>query len=207
MKGMVKFYNKEKGFGFVVSENNQNYYFNHEVIPFGHMPNSGDMVEFEVSDQPTSNKHKEPTIAKMTLTGEQATGTNAQNPNDNRVECPHCHKKGYPRIVTYRGYAARSLCPFCGEVVSDFTNTYLMYALAGVAATVYFIGEILFNLDKDTSELIGFLAIRVLLIIVAIGLTITMWKKHKRNGNATTAPKRKKGFFDDFERFFGGRPF
>lgn len=129
MKGMVKFYNKEKGFGFVVSENNQNYYFNHEVIPFGHMPNSGDMVEFEVSDQPTSNKHKEPTIAKMTLTGEQATGTNAQNPNDNRVECPHCHKKVLPRIVTHYGRADRSLCPFCGNVVAEFVHTYLIKRL------------------------------------------------------------------------------
>ncbi|MBO4576886.1 MAG: cold shock domain-containing protein, partial [Neisseriaceae bacterium] len=89
MKGMIKFYNKDKGFGFVVGENNQDYYFNHAVIPFGKMPNSGDMIEFEVSDKPTSNKHKEPTITKMIFTGEQAVGMS--NPNDSRIECPHCH--------------------------------------------------------------------------------------------------------------------
>ena len=118
MKGMIKFYNKDKGFGFVVGENNQDYYFNQKVIPFGHIPNSGDMIEFEVSDKPTSNKHKEPTIAKMTLTGEQATGIN--NSNDSRVECPHCRKKIIPRLLTHYGNAYRSLCPLCGGVVAEF---------------------------------------------------------------------------------------
>ena len=78
------------------------------------------MIEFEVSDKPTNNKHKEPTIAKMTLTGEQATGIN--NTNDNRVECPHCHKKIMPRLVTYAGKADRSLCPLCGSVISEFVS-------------------------------------------------------------------------------------
>ncbi|MBQ9258284.1 MAG: hypothetical protein IJ187_00340 [Neisseriaceae bacterium] len=121
MKGMIKFYNKDKGFGFVVGENNQDYYFNQKVIPFGHIPTSGDMIEFEVSDKPTSNKHKEPTIAKMTMTGEQAAGMNNTN-NDNRVECPHCHKRIMPRLVTYAGRADRSLCPLCGSVIAEFVQ-------------------------------------------------------------------------------------
>ena len=85
----------------------------------GHIPNSGDMIEFKVSDKPTSNKHKEPTIAKMALTGKQATGVST---NDSRVECPHCHKKIMPRLVTYHGKADRSLCPLCGSVVSEFVS-------------------------------------------------------------------------------------
>ena len=145
MKGMVKFYNKDKGFGFVVGENNQDYYFNQKVISFGHIPNSGDMIEFEVSDKPTSNKHKEPTIAKMTLTGEQATGIN--NTNDNRVECPHCHKKIMPRLVTHYGRANRSLCPLCGSVVAEFVQTYSTKLIVAclVIITVCFSAVVLYH--------------------------------------------------------------
>ena len=51
MQGMVKFYNKEKGFGFVVDESNKDFYFNHSAIPYGYIPEAGDVVKFEVSDE------------------------------------------------------------------------------------------------------------------------------------------------------------
>ena len=117
MKGMIKFYNKDKGFGFVVGENNKDYYFNHEVIPFGHMPNSGDMVEFEVSDKPTSSKHKEPTIAKMTMTGEQAKGA-----GNGKTQCQHCGSQCVPRLYFSHGEATHSVCPFCGKNIQVFLD-------------------------------------------------------------------------------------
>lgn len=177
MKGMIKFYNKDKGFGFVVGENNQDYYFNQKVIPFGHIPNSGDMIEFEVSDKPTSNKHKEPTIAKMTLTGEQATGMN--NPSDSRVECPHCHKRVMPRVVTHYGRAERSLCPLCGGVVAEFVQRLYLNRLVLIAAG--FVIIVLFALLLGTGNAESVIAF---IPIVLLGLAIywvVVYKPGRKN--------------------------
>ena len=168
MKGMIKFYNKDKGFGFVVGENNQDYYFNQKVIPFGHIPNSGDMIEFEVSDKPTSNKHKEPTIAKMTLTGEQAKGTH--DTNDSRIECPHCHKKIMPRLVTYYGQANRSLCPLCGGVVAEFGREFKI--------SKWTIAFIVFALVISTL-LTGTSGVGSLIPMILIFIGIAYWANNK----------------------------
>ena len=188
MKGMIKFYNKDKGFGFVVGENNQDYYFNQKVIPFGHIPTSGDMIEFEVSDKPTSNKHKEPTIAKMTMTGEQATDNKAIQPfrktnhyRDNRITCPHCYKKITPKIYYLNQAPYRSYCPFCGEMVKDFQGAkpqieFILFLLAipFVILSIYLIA----NPKALLQDLIGTSLLVVPFIL--FGLVIFFAKKYNR---------------------------
>ena len=125
MKGMVKFYNKDKGFGFVVGENNQDYYFNQKVISFGSIPNSGDMIEFEVSDTPTSNTHKEPTIAKMVYTGRRQTVRTSSH-NNGTVTCKHCHNVIKPRIWFENGVAVYKLCTSCGTRIETLPGYHKM---------------------------------------------------------------------------------
>lgn len=39
-----------------------------------------------------------------------------------RIPCPHCQKEIVPRIVTIYGRVDRSVCPFCGETVKNFSK-------------------------------------------------------------------------------------
>ena len=112
MKGMIKFYNKDKGFGFVAGENNQDYYFNQKVIPFGYIPQSGDMIAFGTAVKPTG-KHKNPEITTMAFSGERANNRH----NSEIITCPHCHKTGKPRFWYERGVIAAKLCTACGRPV------------------------------------------------------------------------------------------
>ncbi len=56
MKGLIKFYNTEKGFGFIVGEDNNEYYFNHRAITYGEMPKSGAHCEFETEQKTRQGK-------------------------------------------------------------------------------------------------------------------------------------------------------
>jgi len=51
-----------------------------------------------------------------------------------KVECPHCHSVVYPRLVTYRGRADKSLCPLCGRTIRDFVGKWRWLPLAAVVA-------------------------------------------------------------------------
>lgn len=70
MKGMIKFYNKDKGFGFVVGEDNQEYYFNHKAIAYGELPAAGCHCEFEPK-QNNNNSNKKPEIAMLQVVSMQ----------------------------------------------------------------------------------------------------------------------------------------
>ena len=39
-----------------------------------------------------------------------------------QVECPHCHRMVNPRLTTYQNDPVNTLCPVCGEVITDFTR-------------------------------------------------------------------------------------
>ena len=68
MKGLIVMYNKDKGYGFVKGEDNQEYHFKDRAIAFGEMPEKGRHCEFtpSVSTQTTSNKKsKKPQIEKI----------------------------------------------------------------------------------------------------------------------------------------------
>src|SRR5690348_6575559 len=40
---------------------------------------------------------------------------------DDRVVCADCGRRMVPRVITYRGYVERTVCPFCAETHLDFT--------------------------------------------------------------------------------------
>lgn len=49
LKGKVKFFNKEKGFGFLITEDLKEYFFHHTDVRSFDLPDFGDMVDFEAS--------------------------------------------------------------------------------------------------------------------------------------------------------------
>lgn len=128
MKGMIKFYNKDKGFGFVVNENNQEYYFNHSVIPSGKIPNSGDIVEFKVDILSGRLPNQKVPIKEMQILDKHMSksfkkrGNNGLQHHDDRPTCPKCNRKATPRLVTLSGMPEKSLCPYCGGVIQQFMS-------------------------------------------------------------------------------------
>ena len=118
MKGMIKFYNKDKGFGFVVGENNQEYYFNHKAIAYGELPAAGCHCEFEIDTAVRSNnRHRNQPIKSI-----KVTHNTCYNNNSGKTTCQHCGVQCVPRVFFSYGTATHSVCPFCGKNIRVFID-------------------------------------------------------------------------------------
>lgn len=113
--GTVIFYSKEKGYGFVKSDDNEDFYFSFKALASAWIPEAGDRVTFEIS------KHKPKEGQKRSLRSLDRTGeVNVAALKNGRVKCPHCKEIVYPRPYIYQGAILYNLCPSCGKIVKDF---------------------------------------------------------------------------------------
>ena len=119
MKGTVKWFDSERGYGFIMTGAGADYYFHARGVVGAWMPVQGDVVTFE----PRSGK-KGPRAEDVRFvergTGSAGYDTGARRADD-RVECGSCHRRMVPRIIVRDGHADHSVCPFCGTVYKDFT--------------------------------------------------------------------------------------
>lgn len=115
LEGMIKFYKADEGYGFL-SDGSQDYYFNLHAIKGTEMPSPGDKVYYKLSKR-RPPKGKNPQAASVRVTVKAA---DIGRRKDERLECPHCHRKVTPRLVLDRGCPSYSLCPYCGKIVKDF---------------------------------------------------------------------------------------
>lgn len=120
MKGKVKWFSADKGYGYLIDEDGTEHYFNVRHIRGSDLPRNGDEVAFE------SAPGKRGPIAKQV----QITGRpqKTQDSNDERVVCKGCGKKMVPRFVYRRGraswtahrsYISHSVCPYCATTYQD----------------------------------------------------------------------------------------
>lgn len=56
MKGVVKWYNPRKGYGFIQGEDGKDVFLHRTEIPFGTYLKEGDAVEYEVENAPKGPK-------------------------------------------------------------------------------------------------------------------------------------------------------
>ncbi len=128
MRGTIKFYNSEKGFGFIFCEEaKEDVYFHINDWKNGSVPNGNDDVEFELSSsQNGKSKAINVTLIKSANDKKQENFSK----NDDRVICPGCAKKIVPRIITYRGTPYESVCPYCAVVVRTFKKSGCFIATA-----------------------------------------------------------------------------
>lgn len=124
MKGTVKWFSSEKGYGFITSESGEDHYFNVQSINGASLPSNGDMVQFE-----SKPGNKGPRATNVTIT-EKAVPQNTR-PTDDRINCPSCGKKIVPRIITYQGSPEKSVCPYCAATVKTFSNCFIATAVYG----------------------------------------------------------------------------
>ncbi|WP_029523562.1 cold shock domain-containing protein [Persephonella sp. KM09-Lau-8] len=110
MKGVIKWFSKERGYGFILGEDNKNYFVHIKDIEGLDIPKEKDIVEFEITE---------------TEKGAQAINVkiiekNTEKNTDPLVVCENCNKKMVPRVISVDGVLIKSVCPYCGSTYKDF---------------------------------------------------------------------------------------
>ena len=111
MKGTIKWFSLEKGYGFITDDKCIDHYFSVRDVVGSELPSMGDKVHFE----PAKGK-KGPAAKSINIL--------IKNPiartKPGQVICPHCATAVFPRLITDRGSALHSLCPLCGKMIKNF---------------------------------------------------------------------------------------
>jgi CspA family cold shock protein len=119
MKGTVKWFSQERGYGFVTDADGTDYHFSVRQIIVADLPLTGAQVEFD-----SASGEQGPRAKNIRITARPATATNDRHRNDDRVICEHCGRKMVPRLLYNYGALDRSHCPFCGGVHRNFTEPF-----------------------------------------------------------------------------------
>lgn len=111
MEGKVKFYSTERGFGYLLDDEGNDYFFSvRDLKKFDAPPKMGDLALFEV------HPRKDKTSLKAVEV--RITAIQKQEREDSRIKCPWCGTKMTPRLVFTRtiwGMKVNSaFCPYCG---------------------------------------------------------------------------------------------
>ena len=146
MKGKVKFFKEQEGYGFILGENGEEYYFNiHDIKSFERPPRMGDLAEFNVKTSTAKNKKDK--AVDVEITNADTSGSNSRSENrrrDDRITCPNCGRKIVPRLVTYQGAPEKSLCPYCGTIVKDFNPHTFGLVVSVILIVVLFVAILSF---------------------------------------------------------------
>lgn len=120
LNGKIKFFNKDKGFGFIVSETNREYFF-HVSNASKALFHTHEEVSFMIRDS-----KKGPEAYQVKSIKPLASFDNGKE------KCNSCGKMMYPRVVfgnpTFGNFsnqkvAKYSICPSCGSRHKTFSTT------------------------------------------------------------------------------------
>ncbi len=126
--GMVKFYSEEKGYGFIYHKYRQEDIFFHiNDWKNPSVPCANDDVEFEIAEASKQGKEKAINIILVKSSTEKKDENFTKN--DDRIICTGCKKKIVPRIITSKGSATHTMCPYCGEVIKKFGYCFIATAV------------------------------------------------------------------------------
>ena len=126
MRGRIKWFSLEKGFGFVTDESGADHYFNKQDFKDDGHPRTGDSVFFLPVKNNKGSRASQVRFAAPTASTTQPVSTEKQ---DHRVQCKSCHRMMVPRIITGPPLGAdrrwtpvpkRSVCPFCASTHEEF---------------------------------------------------------------------------------------
>lgn len=123
MHGKVKWFSKEKGYGYIISDEGVEHFVNVQAIRGGELLGNGDEVVFEAI--PGKKGMRAVNVEILTSVAASRTGSRT----DGRVNCPSCGKPMVPRIITSGGCLINSVCPFCGSTYQKFSSCFIATAV------------------------------------------------------------------------------
>lgn len=133
MKGTIKSFRSDKGYGFVRAEGGEEYFFHISEFSSDHsLLNLGEAVTFSLDKdndgrfravQMTTERAGAPEVAKVhSATG----GTNGL------LYCESCEKSVLPRIGFYKGSPYKGYCPYCASTLKHYFTAKLGYWVWGI---------------------------------------------------------------------------
>lgn len=118
IKGKIKWFNPEKGYGFITSLDGKDYFFPKSALTGKDIDLSvvgeNDLVIF--SGQAAK---KGPRASDVNIV-ESAPSVNKRT--DDRIVCPSCGRKIVPRMIFEHRKPSYSVCSFCGKTVRRFQS-------------------------------------------------------------------------------------
>lgn len=87
MQGKVKWFSTEKGYGYIVGQDGQDYYFHVRDVQGEYLPKNGDSATFTAKDG-----NKGPRAFSVNIIDKAPTPSNNSS-KDDRVVCSSCNKK------------------------------------------------------------------------------------------------------------------
>jgi cold shock CspA family protein len=122
MKGTIKWFSSEKGHGYLIGEDGQEYHIHIKEVKGTVLPSNGDLVEFEAGQNHRGLLAKNLVIVEKKFSNPaRAYTTSSREFRDDRVECDSCNRKIVPRVITYKPFfhmggdlPKKTICPYCG---------------------------------------------------------------------------------------------
>lgn len=131
MRGKVKWFSQEKGYGFITDERSRDHYFSVQDVQGVDLPGGGDQVDFQSRE--TSRGQRGSDVHVVSRSSEARRG-------DDRVTCDHCGRRMVPRIISYQGQVERSVCPFCAETYCSFSTPGWLWVVCAIVVLVVVVG-------------------------------------------------------------------
>ena len=118
MQGKVKWFSKEKGYGFIFGEDNQDYFYFVNQVAGEELPSNGDVVIFE------PYQGKKGLAGKNVRLVERINSSGQPQNSNSKIQCKFCGKEVVPRLWHIKGnllinMATQHLCPFCGKCMYE----------------------------------------------------------------------------------------
>ena len=108
MRGTLKWFCSDKGFGYVIGDGQLEYYLSMKDIRGAILPRNGDSVSFEAG-----KTERRPRAFQVVIV---ARGREVDE-IESHVKCQHCQKSIVPRMIVRNENPDEIVCPFCGKTV------------------------------------------------------------------------------------------
>lgn len=117
IKGTVKFYDPHKGFGFIAGEDGRDYFVGSRDLDRANRLKDGQSVQFEPA---RNHKGMKANLVSPVSTSRDSDASSKPSVPSDKVQCRHCERNMVPRVLTQKGHATKSICPFCGNTHRNF---------------------------------------------------------------------------------------